>query len=143
MLYFDAAYVAKCYLNEPDAEPVRALAESADLRCTSALSVAEVSSAIRRRRGPLAASQVKRLLAAFREQVSGGVWLLIPVSETLLWEVHEALARLPPKLPLRAGDAIHLIAARSAGCDAIWSSDRHLLGAAARFGLQGRSVGGG
>ena len=30
MIYFDAAYIAKCYLNEPDADRVREVAYGAD-----------------------------------------------------------------------------------------------------------------
>ena len=30
MIYFDAAYIAKCYLNEPGAERVRAMARTAE-----------------------------------------------------------------------------------------------------------------
>ena len=30
MIYFDAAYIAKCYLNEPGADRVRAVAHDAE-----------------------------------------------------------------------------------------------------------------
>ncbi len=41
---------------------------------------------------------------------------------------------------LRAGDAIHLAAAQSAGFSEIWSNDKRLLQAAPAFGLTGKSV---
>jgi predicted nucleic acid-binding protein len=41
---------------------------------------------------------------------------------------------------LRAGDAIHIVSAVEAGFNEIWTNDRHLLAAAAHFGLKGRCV---
>lgn len=43
--YFDAALVAKFYLNEPGREQVRQLARSAGVVVTSGIAVAEVSAA--------------------------------------------------------------------------------------------------
>ncbi len=65
---------------------------------------------------------------------------MIPISESLLWEVHEALRSLPNTVFIRAGDAIHLIAARSAGFTEIWTNDKHMLEAARHFRLDGRSA---
>ncbi|HEY3824835.1 MAG TPA: hypothetical protein VGL82_09760 [Bryobacteraceae bacterium] len=62
------------------------------------------------------------------------------MSESLLWDVHEAL-RLPGNTVfIRAGDAIHLVAARVAGFSEIWTNDRHMPEAARHFRLDGRSV---
>jgi len=47
---------------------------------------------------------------------------------------------LPRSLYLRAGDAVHLAAAQSAGFSEIWSNDRRVLEAAPAFGLTGKSV---
>ena len=53
----------------------------------------------------------------------------------------ESLTRaLPAAAYLRAGDAIHLVSAGGAGFTEIWTSDRHLLAAAAYFGIEGRRV---
>jgi predicted nucleic acid-binding protein len=46
----------------------------------------------------------------------------------------------PRSLYLRAGDAAHLSTAQDLGEQEIWTNDRHLLGAASHFGLEGRSV---
>lgn len=50
------------------------------------------------------------------------------------------MSALPATAYLRAADAVHLVSALEAGFTEIWSNDRHLLAAAAYFGLQGRSV---
>ena len=65
---------------------------------------------------------------------------LVPLTEGLLWEVHESLRTLPGAGALRPGDAVHLVSARLAGFSEIWTNDRHMLDAARQFGLIGRSV---
>lgn len=142
MLYFDSAYVAKCYLNDPDSEPVRDLVRRPVPLYSSALCVTEVTAAIHRRyrEKSLNRRQSHELAARFRSDVEAGTWTLVPLSEHLLWETHEALLRLPAGIFLRSGDAIHLVSARMAGFAEIWSNDRHLLEAASHFRLTGRTV---
>jgi predicted nucleic acid-binding protein len=56
------------------------------------------------------------------------------------WTV-ETLARgLPRQTFIRAGDAIHIVSAMDAGFREIWTNDRHLLSAAAQFGIRGRQA---
>ena len=57
-LYFDTAYVAKCYLNEPDRAAVRKLARKADTLYSSSLCSAEFACVLRRhlREGSLTAA---------------------------------------------------------------------------------------
>ena len=40
-MYFDTAYIAKFYFNEPDSARVRELVRNAGLICSSALALAE------------------------------------------------------------------------------------------------------
>ena len=141
--YFDAAYVAKCYLHEPDAVAVRALARSSPFLSTSALSLAEFACVFHRhvREGTLKSKTAAQVRDAFLEDIENDTWVLVPVTNIILRRV-EAMARtLPPKTFLRAGDVIHVVSAVEAGFHEIWTNDRHLLAAAAHFGLQGRSVG--
>jgi len=142
MYYFDSAYVAKCYINEPDSEPLREMVRAPAPRYTSVISIAEVSCAFRRqvRQHSLSHLQVLQLASLFRTDVQDGVWTLVPASERLLWEVHRSVQTLPPGVFLRAADAIHLASARSAGFSELWTSDRQMLRAASHFGLTGRSV---
>ena len=141
-LYFDTAYLAKCYLNEPDGATVRKLAAKATGLFSSALCIAELACAFLRniRAGTLTAGEAERWRAAFLDDVRSGVWFLLPVSEHLLYRVESLSRDLPPKAYLRAGDAIHLASAQEAGFTEIWSNDRHLLAAARYFGLEGKSI---
>ena len=141
-LYFDSAYVAKCYLNDPDAPRVRELAQQAETLHSSAWCVAEVPCAIHRRvrersLTPPEGVQLRRL---FLEHVSKGLWTLFPVTDAVLRGVDASLDALPAGVFLRAGDAIQLVSARAVGFSEIWTNDQHMLRAASYFGLAGRSV---
>ena len=142
MYYFDSAYVAKCYLNDPDSERVRDLVRAPVPLYSSALFIPEVTCAVHRRyrEGQLSRKQAQDLTAAFRSQVELGTWTLVPLSESLLWDVHEALRTLKNTVFIRSGDATHLVSARAAGFTQIWTNDRHMLDAARHFQLAGRSV---
>ena len=141
-LYFDTAYIAKCYLNDPDAPQVRRLLSKADAVYSSALCVAEMACAFHRRirERSLSAQEGSQLRRLFLEHVSSGVWTLLPVTDAVLRSVDALLEALPAGVPLRAGDAIHLASASSAGFTEIWSNDRRLLQAARHVGLAGRSA---
>ncbi len=140
--YFDTAYVAKCYLNEPDADAVRKVARSSPDLYISAFSIAELACVFHRRlrEGALAESAAIKLRHAFLDDVKNEVWQLLPVTQYLLRQVELLTRTLPREVFLRAGDAIHIVSAVEAGFNEIWTNDRHLLAAADHFGLQGRSV---
>lgn len=141
-LYFDSAYIAKCYLNEPDHLKVRKLATGASGLYSSAWCVAELACVFHRhvREGSIRQDQAAELRHLFLRDLQNGVWMLLPVSETLLYRVEAAVESLPRHAYLRAGDAVHLVTAQEAGFPEIWSNDSRLLAAAAFFGLAGRSV---
>lgn len=141
-LYLDSAYVAKCYINEPDAEQVRIVVRGESDLETSALSIAELACIFQRhiREKGLSKAQALKLRGAFAEDIANGVWVLLPVSDVVLKKVEASVRNLPAHVYLRAGDAIHLVTARDAGFSEIWSNDRHLLSAARYFGLKGRSA---
>lgn len=140
-LYFDSAYVAKCYVNEADSGDVRRLAQDQELH-SSAWCLAELACVLHRhfREGSLSRREASKAQELFRGHVEEGRWTLLPVSISLLRDVESAMERLPPDVFLRAGDAVHLVSAREAGFTEIWSNDRRLLAAARHFGLKGRSV---
>ena len=142
MHYFDSAYVAKCYLNDPDSERVRDLVRAPVPLYSSALCIPEVTCAIHRRyrERQLGRKEMLELTAAFRSHVEQGTWTLVPVSGQLLWAVHEALRELRGSVYIRSADATHLVSARNAGFGEVWTNDRHMLDAARHFGLSGRSV---
>lgn len=139
----DTAYVAKCYLNEPDAERVRALVANEAGLTSSAWCRAELACVLLRhvREKGLTRKQARALHRFFRKDTRDGVWNLVPVTADLLEEVeNRILAMRKADLFLRAGDAIHLTTAKREGFREIWTSDQHLLRSASRFGLRGRSV---
>lgn len=140
--YFDAAYLAKCYLNEPDSPAVRELARSAETLQTSALAIAELACVLHRhvREGVLKAKMAGHLRDLFLEDLRSEMWLLIPVTDRILRQVDSFTRRLSPAVFLRASDAIHIVSAVETGFNEIWTNDRHLLSAAAHFGLKGRSI---
>jgi len=93
------------------------------------------------REGSLVPKQAWELHDLFRDDVATGAWELLPVSADLLRDVEDQLRRLRRRdVFLRAGDAVHLMTAKRAGFKEVWTSDRHMLAAAPRFGLKGRRV---
>lgn len=140
--YLDTAYVAKCYLNEPDAAKVRELVADEAGLTSSAWCQAELVCVFHRhvREGGLSPRQARQLHDLFLTDVGDGVWNLLPVSSDILAAVEERVRRLGPTVFVRAGDAIHLATAAAAGFREIWTNDRHLLAAARSFGLRGRSA---
>lgn len=141
-MYLDSAYLAKYYVNEPDAVAVRELIRGAALICSSSLAVVEATCTLRRhvREGSLTVAEGQELINLFRSHVDRGVWALLPISERLLLRTVLLAEGLPAHVPLRAGDAIHLATALDAGEPEIWTNDRHLLAAAAHVGIVGRTA---
>ena len=141
-LYFDSAYVATCYVNEPDSTPIRRVARDADQLCSSIWCLPEVACVFHRhvRETSLSVEQAGRLQKAFRLDRENGVWHVLPVTEDLLRRVEALVPKLPSSLLVRAGDAVHLVSARDAGFHDIWSNDRRLLAAAPYFDLKGRTA---
>ena len=141
-LYLDTAYIAKCYINEPERRQVKKLVEGASGLYSSALSLAEMACVFQRqvREGKLTSRQATEWQSRFHEDVRDGVWMLLPVSQHLLFRVASLVGGMPSEAYLRGADAVHLMTAVDAGFTEIWSNDRRLLAAAPYFGLQGKSV---
>lgn len=142
MTYFDAAYIAKCYLNEPGAESVRKLAQGAQGLCSSEIGRLEFACAVQRHRreGHVTAREARQALADFKQDEQSGVWHWLPISSALIDQVWERVNRLPKGVFLRAGDAIHLGCACQHGFREIYTNDRHMLAGAPHFGLVGIDV---
>ena len=142
MIYFDSAYVAKFYLNEPGHELVRACAISAGDVATCELALAEVTAVFHRklREGFLTLAEAEIFFAEFDRDVQQGLWNLLPLKSELLEHVAGAYRTLPTSVFLRSADALHLICARENGFAEIHTNDRHLLASAPHFGLKGVDV---
>jgi predicted nucleic acid-binding protein len=141
-MYLDSAYIAKYYVNEPDASAVRKLIAGASFLCSSSWALVEVSCVFHRhvREGSLTLAQGRELSDVFRGHVESDVWNLIPVSGSLLRRTATLIRGVPASVSLRAGDAIHVASALETGETELWTNDRHLLAAAAHFGITPRSV---
>lgn len=139
MIYFDSAYIAKCYLNEPGAEVVRGLAKTVLGLASCEWARLEFSSALQRsvRDSGVTAQQARQIRAQFKEDQKNQVWTWFPVTSELLSETAESLHRLPKEVMIRSGDALHLTCARSQGFKEIYTNDRHMLACAGHFGLKG------
>ncbi len=143
-MYLDSAYLAKYYVNEPDAAAVRKVITRAEHTCSSSWALIEVTCVFHRhvREGSLTSPQGHELIDLFRTHVESDLWNFIPVTEAILRTTATLVRGLPASVPLRAGDAIHVATALEAGERELWTNDRHLLAGAAYFGLSARSVGG-
>jgi predicted nucleic acid-binding protein len=141
-VYFDTCYIAKFYFNEPESSRVRKLVREAGAIHSSLWALAEFHAVLHRRlrEGVTAQRDARDLAAQFSEHVEVGLWDLVPVNEALLRRTSALMLSAPSDLFIRAGDAVHLTTAQEIGEHFVWTNDRHMLGAAAYFGLAGRSV---
>jgi len=138
-VYFDAALVAKFYVNEPGRDAVRALAREMGRVVTSGVAVAEVSPAFHRKlwEGAVDHDVFEALMGQFEQDLEGGLWYLAGPSEEIFRQVHAFFATLDGTVFVRSLDALHLITARSEGFARVYSNDRHFLGACAHANLEG------
>ena len=88
-MYFDAALVAKFYVNEPGRDAVRRLAKRAGTVATSGIAVAEVAAAFHRklREGSIDVPVFEALQGQFHHDVTRGLWTLIEPTPALLQQV--------------------------------------------------------
>ena len=141
-MYLDTSYIAKFYFNEPESPQVRELVRKADTIHSSLWALAEFHAVIHRRlrEGSSSASDAHDLASRFAEHIERGLWNLVPVNEALLRRTSALMISAPRDLFIRTADAVHLATAHEIGARDVWTSDRHMLAAAACFGLTGRSV---
>lgn len=142
MIYFDTAYLAKCYLNEPGAEQVRALAEASPVIACCQSGEVELTAVFHRhlREGKLKPREFQVAVSQFLADQAAGVWTWLPVSKDLLLESSRAFHCLNPSVFLRAADAIHLTCARRHGLQGVYTNDRHMLAACPTFQIEGRNI---
>jgi predicted nucleic acid-binding protein len=140
--YFDSAYLAKCYLEDPESSKIRELVKRIEKIYSSALCIAEVSCALHRslREKRITRGEASHLRMTFLQDVSIGIVQMIPVTDIILRAVDATVAKMPDTIFLRASDAVHLASAQHEGFGEIWSNDRHMLKAAPHFGITGRSI---
>jgi predicted nucleic acid-binding protein len=142
MLYFDAAYIAKFYLDEPDSGSVRALAEDAGEVACCLHGRIEVVTVFHRklRERAFPPKSFAALCAQFEADCDSAVWEWLPITAALVVSLSECLRHLPASVFIRASDALHLASAVEQGFNRIYSNDRRLIAAASHFGLRGETV---
>jgi hypothetical protein len=141
-LYFDTSYIAKFYFNEPESSRVRKLVRNADAIYSSLWALAEFHAVLHRRvrEGSYSQANASDLASHFSAHIGEGLWNLISVTEGVLRRTSALILSAPQNLFIRTADAVHLTTAQEAGEREVWTNDRHMLAAAAYFGLSGRSV---
>jgi len=92
------------------------------------------------REGASSPGDARKLALRFSEHIEDGLWNLIPVNEALLRRTSGLMVSAPSDLFIRTADVVHLTTAHEIGERAVWTNDRHMLAAAAYFGLKGQSV---
>lgn len=142
MIYFDAASVAKCCLNEPGSARVRAVSYEAEGLASCKLARLEFVRIVHRhvREWRLRPHEARVVVDEFRTGEEGDVWRWLPITSVLLWKIGDEVSRLPRQAILRAVDALHLGTAREHGFREVYTNDRHMLAAARYFGLTAVNV---
>jgi predicted nucleic acid-binding protein len=140
--YFDSAYIAKFYLDEPESDAVRRLAESlGHVRCAQ-IGHVEVAAVFHRkfREGAFDAGAFREVTAQFDDDCGQGLWTWLPLTGALVQRAAVAFSNLPRPVFLRAADALHLTCAQEHGLREIYTNDRHMSSAARHFRLKARIV---
>jgi predicted nucleic acid-binding protein len=142
VIYFDAACIAKCYLNEPGAERVREVAYAADGLASCELARLEFASILARhaRDRHITRRELKAIMREFAEDEAQGVWRWYGVTSELIEKARAAILRVPDSVFLRSGDALHLACAEVHGFGQVYTNDRHMLQAARYFQVTGVNV---
>lgn len=142
MLYFDAAFIAKFYLQEPESEAVRALAEDSAGVVSLVIGRLETELVFSRklREGALTPGGHEALIAQFEVDCEDGLWSWLPVTDELVAAAQKATRTLPSGTFVRSLDALHLTCASWHGYERIYSNDKNLVRAAPHFGLQADSL---
>ena len=142
MMYFDAAYLAKCYLKEPGTQDVIRLAATVESIASCELARLEVLLTIRRHRreGRLSERQMLQIWQDFEADEGEGRWVWLPLSARLVRATCERIIAMPRDVFLRSIDALHLACAVEHGFEEVYSNDRHMLAAAPHFGLKGVNI---
>jgi hypothetical protein len=142
MIYFDTAYIAKCYLNEPGAERVREVAYGANGLVSCELARLEFASILKRhvRERHVTRREMAAILKEFEDDEKNGVWQWFGVTSELLEKARKAVLDIPSTVFVRSGDALHLACAEEQGFDEVYTNDRHMLEAARYFRVTGVNV---
>jgi predicted nucleic acid-binding protein len=141
VIYFDASYAARLYLNDPGWEKVRQLAATDHLACCIH-GRAEVIATFHRkfREGAIGSNELTTLLLQFEQECEAGAFRWLALAETVILRLAKVYASLPTAIVLRAADAVHLACAAEHSLKEVYSNDGRLLACAGYFGLKGVNI---
>ena len=113
MIYLDAAYIAKFYVEEPESERVRAHLDAAGAVGSCVHARVEVMSVFHRklREGLMPQAEFEHFCQQFQADCAAGLWMWFPMQDGLIVESCRRIGLLPPSVFLRSSDAIHLTCA--------------------------------
>ena len=142
MMYFDTAYLAKCYLNEHGSKKVRDLAVSGGRIACCEFGRIELAATFHRnlRQATISSAEFRLIWKQFDLDEGSRLWNWLPVNPELLADVTKRFRKLAPSVYLRSADALHLACAAEHGFREIHSNDAHLLAAAKAFRIKGVNV---
>ncbi len=142
MIYFDTAYLLKCYIKEVGWQEIRALARQNEMVACSAYGKMELYAALHRklREGELSGRQLTTIFSQLELDASQRLWTWLSLTDSIMASVVDSFRMLPDRLFVRTADAVHLVTAKSNGFSDIYSNDTHLLAAAPHFGLKGKNI---
>lgn len=138
MSYFDSAFIAKFYLDEPESDQVRSLAAELGRVHCSLLGRLEVASVFHRKRreGAFSDAAYREINAQFDEDCAAGLWTWLPITAAIIESAAATLTGLPKATFLRSADLLHIVTAIEHGLKDIYSNDPHLLMAAKQLKLR-------
>ncbi len=142
MIYFDTAYLAKCYLNEHGSQQVKELAADDGRVACCEYGRIELAATFHRnlRQKSITPAEFRLLWKQFDLDEANRIWSWLPVDQELLADVTRRFRKLSPSVYLRSADGLHLTCAVQHGFKKIHSNDGHLLAAAKAFGIKGVNV---
>lgn len=143
MIYFDTAYLAKAYLNEPGSAVVRDYLKTSGLTVASSLLArAELAAVFHRhlREGRLDAASYTLILNQYQMDLRSNVWEWLPIEDRFWGMIEGCFSEMDESVFLRGADAIHLVTAKAHGFSEVYTNDRHLLKACDALGLKGRNI---
>ena len=142
MSYFDSAYIVKFYLNEPESDAVRQLAQSLGRVHCCALGRVEVAGVFHRkwREGAFTEHAFHEVSAQFADDCAAGLWTWLSVTDSLTGNAAVSFLTLEKRITVRSADALHLVCAREHGLLRVYTNDRHMLLAAPAFGIDAMAL---
>ena len=142
VIYFDTAYLLKCYINEKGSQEIRTLAgRHAQIACCEYGRI-ELYAAFHRalEEGFIDTAYFETIIEQFEQDDQDGIWTWLPFDREITENLMSAFKALPRDMYLRTGDAIHLCCAAFNKITHLYTNDAHMLKAADYFRVNASNV---